>query len=104
MEDRIRHRNKFQQFETLPIEIKIKQLEQRLDRLENKSVLIRDATIPQNIERWFRFHRFLSVGQFSAELRYMDPTYTESAIRTTLWRMCHTGKIIRVKDGLYTEP
>jgi len=99
-----RHRNKFQQFESLPLETRLTQLEQRMDRLEKKSTLQRNSSIPENIVRWFRSHRYLATLQFIAELHEVEPGYKESAVRTALYRMAQQGKLIRVRDGLYTEP
>lgn len=78
-------------------------LQERVATLERKTILLRGVSISTNVERWFRGHVYLSTIQFVSELLVVEPSYSESAIRTALYRAAKTGRIVRVKEGLYRE-
>lgn len=78
-------------------------LARRVAVLEHKTALLAGVSIAGNIERWFRSHIYLATMQFVAEMEAVEPSYSASAIRTALYRAAVSGRIVRVREGLYIE-
>lgn len=85
------------------LRFRVSQLEARMAIVEGRTCLLKGVSIGTNLDRWFRGHQFLSTLQFTAELTAIEPTYSGSAIRTAIYRAHETGRLVRLRDGLYRE-